>query len=66
MNKYILTEEELKSLLKDRAKLEALECGGVDNWDYYGDAIADSSDYDEDECDFNVDKYLENYKKLEK
>lgn len=61
---YILSEEQLKSLLKSKVKLEALQYGGVDNWDYYCDAIHEHPDYDDDECEFNVDKYLFEYEKV--
>ena len=30
---------EYKRLKRDGLKLEYLECGGVDNWGYYGDAL---------------------------
>lgn len=47
MKKYIISEKELTSLIKDSWKLNALENGGVDNWEWYGDAL---EDYDEDEA----------------
>lgn len=37
---YIITEEELRSLLKSQAELLALECGGVDNWSWYGESLS--------------------------
>lgn len=37
--KYILTEEELLSLLVSKITLIALENGGVDNWEWFGDSI---------------------------
>lgn len=33
-----------RELLKDQAKLKALEDAGVDNWDWYGEAIASLND----------------------
>jgi len=40
--------EEYIRLVKAEATLELLEIGGVDNWEYYGDALnADDQDYDE-------------------
>jgi len=39
MNKYILTEEELLSLLTDSIKLNCLDGAGVDNWGGYGEAF---------------------------
>lgn len=65
MTKYILTEDELKNLIKDSLTLEALENGGVDNWDWYCDSIHEHSDYDEESGEFNVDSYLEKYTKVE-
>ena len=41
MKNYIVSEDELKRLLKDSATLTALEMGGVDNWEWYGESIAD-------------------------
>lgn len=41
MTKYIITEERLKELLEAEASLLALECGGVDNWDWYSDSLED-------------------------
>lgn len=37
--KYIIDEETLLNLLEDSAKLDALECGGVDDWVWYGASI---------------------------
>jgi len=34
-----ITKKEYESLLRDSAFLNALECAGVDNWDYYDDAL---------------------------
>lgn len=38
---YKLTLEELCSLLTDSERLNALECGGVDNWDGYGESFSE-------------------------
>lgn len=40
--KYIIKEKELVRLLKAEAILNALEAGGVDNWDWYGESINES------------------------
>lgn len=37
----VITVREYKSLLKDSLVLTALESGGVDNWDWYGESIGD-------------------------
>ena len=49
MKRYILTETQLISLLADYHKLTALENGGVDNWDWYGQSLSDYLDIDNDE-----------------
>ncbi len=38
MKHYIINEERLLELLKKENQLDALECAGVDNWSYYGEA----------------------------
>ena len=40
--KYIVSESELVKLLEAEAVLNALEAGGVDNWDWYGELINES------------------------
>ena len=39
--KYILTETQLEELLRCSLGLSALECGGVDNWEWYYGSISD-------------------------
>lgn len=41
MEKYILTEAELRLLLQDQKCLESLHAYGVDNWEGYEEAIND-------------------------
>jgi hypothetical protein len=43
---YKISENDLRYFIKCRAKLEALEAGGVDNWRWYDEV---------------QDKYLEDY-----
>ena len=50
MKFYPISEEELRDLLYCRHMLAALECGGVDNWSWYGESI---SDYKKIYCDEN-------------
>ena len=38
---YTITRAHMLNFLAAEMKLEALERGGVDNWEYYGDAIHD-------------------------
>lgn len=65
MKMYVLSKAELLSLLEDQAKLEALECGGVDNWEWYGESIEESEYYDEKECEIVVDELLNNYQTID-
>lgn len=39
MMKIEITEKEYKELLKSQSKLTSLENGGVDNWEFYEDAL---------------------------
>lgn len=41
MKYYKISEEDLKYFIECRAKLEALEAWGVDNWTWYDDANSD-------------------------
>ena len=38
---YILTGSQLLDLLQSSVELDALTCGGVDNWEWYGESIED-------------------------
>lgn len=39
-NYYVrVSPEEMKELLEMRARLHALETGGVDNWTWYGESL---------------------------
>lgn len=45
-NSYrIVKEDDLVTLLKDAAKLRALECGGVKSWEWYSDSLQDNGYY---------------------
>lgn len=72
----LVPKDELKDLLYDSLKLQALECGGVDNWDWYGDSVRDfidaaKTDYNvpEDDDDFDIsdmaDVDVEGYRTVE-
>lgn len=77
MVKYCLVpKNELKDLLYDSLKLQALEIAGVDNWTWYGDPIKDfieaaKVDYNvpEDDDDFDIsdmaDVDVEGYRTVE-
>ena len=36
-----ITQKELKDLQRAKAKLDALEAGGVDNWEWYSESHKD-------------------------
>ena len=40
MKKYIIEEENLRKLFKSLSELWALECAGVDNWQWYDEALS--------------------------
>lgn len=39
MSEVKVSASKLKELQRDQAKLRALECGGVDNWEWYDEAL---------------------------
>lgn len=66
MTYCLVPKDELKDLLYDSLKLQALEVSGVDNWDWYGDSIRDfidaaKVDYNipEDDDDFDISDMAE-------
>ncbi|CAH1066819.1 Uncharacterised protein [Acinetobacter phage MD-2021a] len=40
MSKVEVDVDKLRSLIKAQYKLECLECGGVDNWSWYGESLS--------------------------
>ncbi len=45
--KYVkISVKELKRLLKKEVELAALDCSGVDNWEYYGEAFSSYLEFD--------------------
>jgi hypothetical protein len=36
-----ISKDKYEELIKDQAKLRALEAGGVDNWEWYGESLKD-------------------------
>lgn len=58
MERYFkVSESELKELLRGYLTSIALEHGGVDNWDWYGESI---NDYIEDSCkELDIKPYIE-------
>ena len=78
MKYYLIEESRLKQLLESEARLDALEWGGVDNWEWYGESLNQYLDeycqwngINRARCDFNkmaeedLSNYME-YKKEEK
>lgn len=58
----LVPKDELKDLLYDSLKLQALEVSGVDNWEWYGESVRDfidaaKTDYNvpEDDDEFDID-----------
>ena len=43
MEAIIIPKNKFANLLRDSDKLSRLECGGVDNWDWYGESLNDPS-----------------------
>lgn len=54
MKRYIIKESELLELLEANLRLAALENGGVDNWEWYGDSLCD---YLRNYCEWNNIQY---------
>lgn len=50
MKYYLIEESRLKRLLESEARLDALEWGGVDNWEWYGESL---SQYLDEYCEWN-------------
>ena len=60
MKAVIIPKNELASLLRDSDKLHRLECGGVDNWEWYSEALNDEEDLSYDEIqDMSDDDLLD-------
>lgn len=62
----LVPKDELEDLLYDSLRLQALDCGGVDNWSGYGRSIEDfieaaKVDYNvpEDDYDFDISDMAE-------
>lgn len=74
MKYYKIKEEDLKYFIECRARLEALEAGGVDNWSWYGESYSDylndmKNEYklsQEEDFDFDdiVEHEIKNFKEI--
>lgn len=60
---YVLTESELSSLIEDRLILEALENGGVDNWEWYSESLSDSP-YRDEYGEWDTKPFMKEYRTL--
>lgn len=40
MKMYKISEDELRRIFHDALAYEALDCGGVDNWSWYGESLS--------------------------
>ena len=66
MEAIIIPKNEFADLLRDSDKLNRLECGGVDNWDWYDESLNNDPSYekiqdmsDDDLIDFYGYKTIE-------
>ena len=61
--KVIISTRELAQLLTASNKLAALEAGGVDNWEWYGESLRD---YEKEFGDIDVisDEVIEKYQEI--
>lgn len=57
MTTVTVKKSEYDKMQRELSKLHALEAGGVDNWDYYGDALAEW--FKENEVDELLDNIIE-------
>lgn len=67
MSYYTVSEKRLKELILAELNLAALEQGGVDNWEWYGDSVSDflnrlSEEYEQNFEDFEdiTEFFMEN------
>ena len=62
MEVIIIPKNEFASLLGDSYKLQRLERGGVDNWEWYSEALNDKEDLSYDEIqDMSDDDLIDFY-----
>lgn len=59
MERYVkISIKKLQELLEAEAELAALECGGVDNWEWYGEAFSNYLELFDDKYE-NWDDFIE-------
>lgn len=69
MEAIIIPKNKFANLLRDSNKLHRLECGGVDNWEWYGESLNNDDEdlsyeeiqdmFDDDLIDFYGYKVIE-------
>ena len=68
MEAIIIPKNEFASLLRDSDRLRRLEYGGIDNWEWYGDALCQYLQEDEmnktQDDDYDFRDMAENYMKF--
>ena len=52
-----LTQEEWDKIQRSLSKLDALEAGGVDSWEWYDDSLKDW--FKENEIDYELEEFVE-------
>lgn len=62
MGKITVSKDEWRKIQRQLDKLSALENNGVDNWEWYGDALAEWNK--ENELDELAEEFLENMNDL--
>lgn len=62
MEAIIIPKNKFANLLRDSDKLYRLECGGVDNWEWYGESLNDDEDSSYEEIqDMSDDDLIDFY-----
>lgn len=62
MEAVIIPKNKFANLLRDSDKLYRLECGGVDNWEWYGESLNDDEDSSYEEIqDMSDDDLIDFY-----
>ena len=60
-----IEKKELRELLEAYHRLQALECGGVDNWEWCGESIKDyCAEANCKDIEDIVDKEIEKYEEI--
>lgn len=59
MSNVIISEQEYENLFYTKCTLDALEAGGIDNWEWYGESFSQDLEYWNDEHSEEQYKYWE-------